>query len=144
LKKYKNVVWINADLSNGTNDINDEDENTNSNQAKETKKFDLTQDNIDTMFSKHMSEYIGQTVTVYTTSAGIAGCGLTGVLLECTNTHLRLVTKIGAAPEKPKRKACLKCPYYKSCLKAAEKLQGVGSIAEIPLKSLVIFVHHSL
>lgn len=138
MKKYKNVVWINSELSNSDIKAGDACE------SKQTEKFNVTQDNIDTMFSKHMSEYIGQTVTVYTTSAGIAGCGLTGVLLECTNTHLRLVTKIGAAPEKPKKKACLKCPYYKSCLKAAEKLQGVGSIAEIPLKSLVIFVHHSL
>jgi len=143
LKKYKNVVWINTELSNG---IETGDESTKNTDIKDECKqaSNIDKENIDTMFSKHMSEYIGQTVTVYTTSAGAAGCGLTGVLLECTNTHLRLVTQIGPAPGKPKRRACRKCPYYTSCMNAGKMLQGVGSIAEIPLKSLVIFVHNSL
>ncbi len=98
----------------------------------------------DAAFSKHMSEYIGKTVTVYTTSGGPAGGGMAGVLLDCTDSHIRLVTHIGPAPEKPTRKTCRNCPYYKSCLEYAERIQSVGAVAEIPLSSIVMFVHNSL
>jgi hypothetical protein len=142
LKEKKNVVWISEELKDkGKSDENlAQKEDTDSHLECSEKPVE----NIDSMFSQHMSQYIGQTITVYTTSGGVAGCGLTGVLSQCTASHITLITHIGPPPEKPKSKACRSCPYYKSCLEAAEKLREVGSVAEIPLHSLVIFVHNSL
>ncbi len=146
MKQKKNVVWINTDLSGDQNSVftGDEQREDIKSESKKAERIEVTQMSMDAMFSKHMSQYIGQTVTVYTTSAGPAGFGLTGVLLECTDNHIRLITHIGPAPEIPQRKACRRCRYYKSCMEAAERLASVGSIAEIPLHSLVIFVHNSL
>ncbi len=146
MKQKKSVVWINSELSGNQNSVFSGDEHGEDIkiESKKAERIEITQMNIDTMFSTHMSQYIGQTVTVYTTSAGPAGFGLTGVLLECTESHIRLITHIGSAPEMPKKKACRNCRYYKSCLEAAERLASLGSIAEIPLRSLVVFVHNSL
>lgn len=143
MKEKKNVVWINKDLSEDI--YKDENIAHGEDILSQAPRTDKTEEKyIDTMFSKHMSEYIGQTVTVYTTSESCAGCGITGVLIECTSSHIRLVTQIGPPPEKPKRKACRHCWYYKSCLEAAERLKSLGSVAEIPLCNLVVFVHNSL
>lgn len=145
MKEKKNVVWINKDASEDIYAAKDENIAQGETVLSQSKHDDKPgKKSIDTMFSEHINEYIGQTVTVYTTNGGIAGCGITGVLIECTRSHIRLVTHVGPPPEKPKRKACRNCPYYKSCLNEVERLSGVGSIAEIPLHSLVVFVHNSL
>ena len=43
-----------------------------------------------------MSRYLGQTVTVFTTSGGLSGNGFTGVLAGICNGCVRLITDIGA------------------------------------------------
>ena len=43
-----------------------------------------------------MRRYIGQTVTVFTTSGGLSGNGFTGVLAGIRDCTIRLITDIGA------------------------------------------------
>ena len=45
-----------------------------------------------------MSRYLGQTVTIFTTSGGLSGNGFTGVLAGICNGCVRLITDIGAPP----------------------------------------------
>lgn len=53
-----------------------------------------------------MYKYIGQTVTVFTTSGGVSGCGFTGVLISVDCNCIRLIDKIGEAPACPLGSSC--------------------------------------
>ena len=53
-----------------------------------------------------MSRYLGQTVTIFTTSGGLSGNGFTGVLAGICNGCVRLITDIGAPPACPIGSAC--------------------------------------
>jgi hypothetical protein len=50
---------------------------------------------------RHISEFIGETVTIFTTSGGMSGCGFTGVVLSVNPCFVRLVTEQGMAPTNP-------------------------------------------
>jgi len=43
-----------------------------------------------------MARYIGQTVTIFTTSGGLSGSGFTGVLAGICDGNIKLITDIGA------------------------------------------------
>jgi len=45
-----------------------------------------------------MARYIGQTVTIFTTSGGLSGSGFTGVLAAICDGNVKLITDIGAPP----------------------------------------------
>ena len=45
-----------------------------------------------------LKRYIGQTVTLYTTSGGQSGYGYTGVVIAVNECFVRLLTNFGAAP----------------------------------------------
>lgn len=49
-------------------------------------------------FVAHLTKYIGETVTIFTTSGGESGRGLTGILISVNNYYVRLITQIGIAP----------------------------------------------
>lgn len=49
-------------------------------------------------FIPNLANYIGQTVTVFTTSGGESGRGFTGVLAMVNPSFIRLITQIGPAP----------------------------------------------
>jgi hypothetical protein len=49
-------------------------------------------------FLNNLSNYIGQTVTIFTTSGGESGRGFTGVLAMVNPSFVRLITQIGPAP----------------------------------------------
>ena len=53
-----------------------------------------------------MARYIGQTVTVFTTSGGLSGNGFTGVLAGICGGCVKLITDIGAPPACPVGSAC--------------------------------------
>ncbi|MFU0824419.1 hypothetical protein [Clostridium sp.] len=59
-----------------------------------------------TNFVSHLSDYIGETVTIFTTSGGESGEGFTGVLLGVNNSFVRLITQIGIAPGCPLGSCC--------------------------------------
>ncbi len=45
-----------------------------------------------------LASYIGQTVTIFTSSGGQSGSGFTGVLLAVNPVFVRLITRIGPPP----------------------------------------------
>ena len=49
-------------------------------------------------FSSLLSNYTGETVTIFTNSYGQMGEGFTGVILAVNNCFVRLITKIGSPP----------------------------------------------
>ena len=50
----------------------------------------------DCFLVESMLRYVGQTVTVFTTSGGLSGNGFTGVLAGFCNGTVKLITDIGA------------------------------------------------
>ena len=49
-------------------------------------------------FVNDLANYLGQTVTIFTTSGGQSGMGFTGILASVNCDFVRLVTQIGPAP----------------------------------------------
>ena len=56
--------------------------------------------------TEDLLRYIGQTVTIFTASGGISGCGFTGVLISIDCNCIRLLTSIGLPPACPVGSAC--------------------------------------
>ncbi len=52
-------------------------------------------------FFNHICRFIGQTVTIFTTSGGASGCGFTGVVLSINRDFVRLATHEGTPPSNP-------------------------------------------
>lgn len=80
-------------------------------------------------FANHLANFIGQTVTVFTTSGGNSGSGFTGILMSVNNEYIRLLNKIGSAPSYPI------CNLY-------NKFNNKVSIVDIPISRIVSFVHN--
>jgi len=49
-------------------------------------------------FSALLASYIGETVTIFTSSGGQSGSGFTGVVLAVNEVFVRLITRIGPPP----------------------------------------------
>jgi hypothetical protein len=49
-------------------------------------------------FAKLLADYIGETVTIFTSSGGQSGSGFTGVVLAVNECFVRLITRIGPPP----------------------------------------------
>lgn len=98
-------------------------------------------------FASHLAKFTGQTVTIFTTSGGISGSGFTGVLMSVNSDFIRLLTKIGSAPS---------CSISSSCSNFSDndlnrhsnscnsKNYNRGSVVDIPISSIVSFVHNSI
>ncbi len=105
-----------------------------------------------------LRRYIGQTVTIFTTSGGLSGEGFTGVLASVTDCTVKLITDFGAAPT---------CPLGSDCgggrnngRNGGRENQGrgcgcsngrgggprgwVGSVTEIPICKIAGFVHNAV
>lgn len=52
----------------------------------------------DNRFAEHLREFIGRTVTIFTTSGGESGSGFTGVILRVDNNFVTLLTQVGTVP----------------------------------------------
>jgi len=63
----------------------------------------------------NLCRFIGQTVTIFTTSGGLSGAGFTGILMNANECFVTLLTRVGAAPS---------CPVGSSCLPIATKPTG--------------------
>jgi len=53
-----------------------------------------------------LGRFVGQTVTIFTTSGGLSGNGFTGVLAGICGCTVKLITDIGAPPSCPIGSAC--------------------------------------
>jgi len=116
-----------------------------------------------------MSRYLGQTVTIFTTSGGLSGSGFTGVLAGICNGCVRLITDIGAPPSCPVGSSC--CggfPHFEGevgieggrgfghgmcarnhCGRGRGRGRGwgwnwLGSVTEIPICKIVSFTHNAI
>jgi len=49
-------------------------------------------------FASLLANYIGETVTIFTSSGGQSGAGFTGVVLSVNPVFVRLITRIGPPP----------------------------------------------
>lgn len=91
--------------------------------------------------------YIGQTVTVFTTSGGLSGSGFTGVLISVDCNVLRLLCDVGAPPA---------CPVGSSCTGVmgpcgmndgnCNQFCGnpLGAVAVIPIRAVACFTHNAI
>lgn len=95
----------------------------------------------DQCFVPHLQKYVGETVTIFTTSGGASGCGFTGVLLFVNCSYVRLMTRVGTPPANPLSKEICprpednkhKYPYF-----------TVGSVCDIPIEKIASFCHNAI
>ena len=117
-----------------------------------------------------LSNYIGTTVTIFTSSGGQSGSGFTGVLMTVNEVFVRLLTRIGPPPGCSLGNACTgfsvgagwgggPCgvgfgggvPGPASVPGAvtaggwdAMPVWTVGSVVDIPVAAIVSFVHNAI
>jgi hypothetical protein len=111
-------------------------------------------------FIRHLSRFIGETVTIFTTSGGASGCGFTGVILSINCEFVRLVTRQGTAPANPlAENICGEIDNGGPGGKGVLGNQGglgnlgckhnhdtfkVGSVCDIPIDRIVAFCHNAV
>jgi hypothetical protein len=122
-------------------------------------------------FVNNLARYIGQTVTIFTTSGGQSGRGFTGVLVSVNNQFVRLITQLGSAPGCALGNCCDerhdKCNFNRNEEYGEVDLQNedyenreeynrrernrfdcsgrnFGSIVDIPVDRIASFVHNAV
>ena len=112
-------------------------------------------------FVENLRRYVGENVTVFTTSGGASGCGFTGILLSVNQSCLRLVTEQGAAPANPLSESVCGdisdlCPGKGPggiggggggpCRGGSHQPGGsvAGSVCDIPLNRVAAVCHNAL
>jgi hypothetical protein len=114
-------------------------------------------------FVDHLKRYIGETVTIFTTSGGQSGQGFTGVVLAVNDCFVRLITRIGSAPGCALGNACNNnynrvggysnnrcCDRdYNNCYCNKNYNSGsynhtLGSVTDIPIDRIASFVHNAV
>ncbi|MEA4845744.1 MAG: hypothetical protein VB106_00760 [Clostridiaceae bacterium] len=94
--------------------------------------FDLLQDSI------------GETVTIFTTSGGLSGCGFTGVVLAVNPCFVRLISQIGPAPGCALGSCCgVPGGNYRGC-GGYGNVGTVGSVTDIPLDRIAAIVRNAV
>ena len=105
-------------------------------------------------WEEQLRRYIGETVTIFTTSGGESGLGFTGVVISVNCNFVRLITQIGIAPSCPLGSAC-------SCFSEGNVGgqsngntnsncngnnfgRGLGSVTDIPIRAIAAFVHNAV
>ncbi|HWT77049.1 MAG TPA: hypothetical protein VN258_20295 [Mobilitalea sp.] len=121
----------------------------------------------DPNFVRNMCRFIGETVTVFTTSGGASGCGFTGVLVFVDCNIIRLVTDIGAAPTNPlssvicsdfdddmslrdcrgssrSNESFRSSDSFRSSRRSNRRSRQVGSVVDIPVDRIAAFCHNAI
>jgi hypothetical protein len=101
---------------------------------------------------EQLARFVGTTVTIFTTSGGLSGAGITGVLVCVDPCFIKLITCIGPAP-------C--CPIGSACTGRMTGpgmggggigyggitpgvVNNVGSVAVIPVDRIAAYVHNAV
>ncbi len=105
-------------------------------------------------FVDHLRRFVGETVTIFTTSGGQSGDGFTGVILAVNNCFVRLITRIGPAPGCALGNACNnygRNNYGNNCScdrgnygRGYGGNNVVGSVTDIPIDRIASFVHNAV
>lgn len=115
----------------------------------------------DNCLVESLCRYIGQTVTIFTTSGGASGCGFTGVLASVSDNCVKLITDIGAAPTCPLGNTCGGCgsnnwgsfnnnwnwgnSWGNGCSNGCGcNNNWLGSVTEIPTCRIASFTHNAI
>lgn len=103
-----------------------------------------------------LTDHIGQTVTIFTTSGGDSGSGFTGVLVFVNCSFIRLISQIGPAPSCALGNCCdnMNNALYGDTLDEAQinntnlrfncHINNFGSIIDIPIVFIAAFVHNAV
>ena len=95
------------------------------------------------MTIEELNRYIGQTVTIFTTSGGASGCGFTGVLLRVNRCFVTLVNRLGTPPNNPLSETI--CGDRGNGRYPDEKpVYFVGSVCDIPVDKIAAFCHNAI
>ncbi len=86
--------------------------------------------------------YMGQTVTIFTTSGGATGCGFTGLLLQVNPAYITLVDRIGPPPASPINGSM--CGSHRDPRQKEEYFYNVGAVCDIPTDKIVSFCHNAI
>ena len=101
---------------------------------------------------EQLARFIGTTVTIYTTSGGQSGAGITGVLVCVDPCFIKLITCIGPAPCCPLGSACT-CGrlgvfagggFGYGNVTGGPCINNVGSVAVIPISAIAAYVHNAV
>ena len=102
-------------------------------------------------FYNGLARYIGQTVTIFTTSGGESGRGFTGVVASVDCNVVKLITEIGPGPGCALGNDCEDSQEYSGSKKNRSRRNrnrsfgfGLGSIVEIPINRIASFVHNAV
>lgn len=90
---------------------------------------------------QHMCHFVGQTVTIFTTSGGASGCGFTGILMSVNNCFCRLTTDQGTAPANPLSQTICPCTREDN---RSHHGNTVGSVCDIPIDKIAAFCHNAI
>ncbi|MDF2484391.1 MAG: hypothetical protein K0R46_559 [Herbinix sp.] len=94
------------------------------------------------MSLEELCRFIGQTVTIFTTSGGASGCGFTGVLLFVNPCFVTLVNRIGTPPANPLAESTV-CDR-RELRNYSEYNHNVGSVCDIPVDKIASFCHNAV
>lgn len=108
-------------------------------------------------FVNHLAKFLGETVTIFTTSGGESGSGFTGVLISVNNNYVRLITRIGSGPACSLGNCCsglysgsngtgdpCKENFNGSSGRPNCDANNIGSAVDIPICRIASFVHNSI
>lgn len=88
--------------------------------------------------------YIGQTVTIFTTSGGLSGSGFTGVLVSVNECSVRLLVSAGNAPACALGSNCGGPPEFNFNFNNNCNGSALGAIAVIPTCAIAAFTHNAI
>lgn len=102
---------------------------------------------------EQLARFIGTTVTIYTTSGGQSGFGITGVLVCVDPCFIKIISCIGPAPCCPLGSACT-CGRINGGLggggfgygnvTGGPFINNVGSVVVIPIDRIAAYVHNAV
>jgi len=120
-------------------------------------------ENFNNSMIEDMNRFIGQTVTIFTTSGGLSGSGFTGVLIYADCKTVKLLCGIGWAPSCPLGSSCTNnmTPYgianggnwgvggYGRCGNScggwgSGNYNPLGSVTIIPTCAIASFTHNAI
>lgn len=105
-----------------------------------------------------LCRFIGQTVTIFTTSGGASGCGFTGVLLRVNPCYVTLVNRLGTPPANPLSEVVCGNRRWGNdgrdngrdgCRDGGRDYDDrpvytVGSVCDIPVDRIAAFCHNAI
>jgi hypothetical protein len=119
--------------------------------------------NLGESFLRHLTEFIGETVIIFTTSGGVSGCGFTGVLTAVNCDYVRLVTQQSTSPTCPiNNSPCCgelgntlgnnfnnnndydECNANGGYNRRPYPIYTVGSVCDIPIDKIAAFCHNAV